>query len=65
MKTAQNTATASVSVDIDAMPAHESDAICRTVIGSVSRLFDNPTVHADYKRWQQERQRKKEQNHDT
>ena len=65
MKTAQNTAQVAVSVDLDAIPAHESDAICRTLIGPVSHLFDDPAVLADYKRWKQERQREKEQNHDT
>jgi hypothetical protein len=65
MKTAQNTALADVSVDLETLPAHESDAICRTVLGSVSRLFDDPAVLADYKRWKKERQREKEQNHDT
>lgn len=64
MKTAQSTALVDVSVDLDTMPVHESDAICRTLLGSVSRLFDDPAVLADYKRWQQERQREKEQNHD-
>lgn len=60
MKTAQNTVAAAVSVDLDAMPVHESDAICRTLIGSVSRLFDDPAILADYKRWKQERQQEKE-----
>lgn len=65
MKTAQNTAQVAVSVELDAIPAHESDAICRTLISSVSRLFNDPAVLADYKRWQQERQQEKEQNHGT
>ena len=65
MKTAQSTTLADVSVDLETLPAHESDAICRTVLGSVSRLFDDPAVLADYKRWKKERQREKEQNHDT
>lgn len=65
MKTVQSTALADLSVNLETLPAHESDAICRTLIGSVSRLFDDPAVLADYKRWKQERQREKEQNHDT
>ncbi len=65
MKQEQSTVPATVSVDFDAMPAHESDAICRRLIGCVSHLFDNPAVLADYKRWQKERQLKKEQKHDT
>lgn len=65
MKTVQSTTPAAVSVDLDAMPAHESDAICRTLIGCVSHLFDDPVVLADYKRWQKKRQLEKEQKHDT
>lgn len=64
MKTAQSTALADISVDLETLPAHESDAICRTLFGSVSRLFDNPAVMADYKRWQQKRQQEKEQKHE-
>lgn len=47
-----------VAVNYAAIPSHQSDAMCRTLIGCVSRLFENPAVTADYKRWQQERQRK-------
>ena len=65
MKAAQSTVQADVSVDLETMPIHETDTICRTLLGSVSRLFDDPAVMADYKRWKKERQREKEQNHDT
>lgn len=64
MKTAQRTVAATANVDLDAVPAHESDAICRTLIGCVSRFFENPAIMNDYKRWKQERQREKEQNYD-
>ena len=63
MKAVKNRTTTDVSVNIDAMPAHESDALCRTLIGCVSRLFENPAVQADYKRWKQH-QKEKEHNHD-
>ena len=33
-------------------------AMCRTLIGCVGRLFENPAVKADYERWQQERQQR-------
>ena len=46
------------AVDCGAIPSHQSDAMCRTLIGCVGRLFENPAVMADYKRWQQERQQK-------
>ena len=45
-----------VAVDCGAIPSHQSDAMCRTLIGCVGRLFENPAVMVDYKHWQQERQ---------
>jgi hypothetical protein len=35
----------------------------RTLIGCVGRLFENPAVMADYKRWQQERRPKRSDEH--
>lgn len=58
MKIVATRTPAAVSVDFDAIPAHESDAICRTLIGCVSRLFEDPAIQADYNRWQQERRQK-------
>ena len=42
----------------NALPDHETDALCRTLIGGVRELFKDPAVQADFKRWQQERQQK-------
>lgn len=47
-----------VAVDFAAIPSHQSDTMCRILIGCVTRLFENPAIQADYKRWQQERQQK-------
>ena len=47
-----------VTVDLAAIPPHDTDAMCRTLIGCVGRLFENPAVKADYERWQQERQQR-------
>lgn len=47
-----------VTVNLDAIPDHERDALSRTLIGCVRELFKDPAVQADFKRWQQERQRK-------
>ena len=38
-----------------AMPEHERDAMARTLIGCISRLFENPDVKADYERWKKNR----------
>ena len=58
MKAALTRTPESVNVDFGEIPTYQSDAMCRTLIGCVSRLFENPAVMADYKRWQQERQQK-------
>lgn len=47
-----------VTVNLDAIPDHERDALCRTLIGGVKELFKDPAVQADFKRWQQERRQK-------
>ena len=44
-----------VAVNMDAIPEHEVDALCRTLISSVKGYFKDPAVQADFKRWQQER----------
>lgn len=53
MKVVQTRTPGAVAVDFAAIPSHQSDAMCRTLIGCVGRLFENPAVMADYKRWQQ------------
>ena len=58
MKVVQTRTPGAVAVDCGTIPSHQSDAMCRTLIGCVGRLFENPAVMADYKRWQQERQQK-------
>lgn len=45
-------------IDFNAIPSYQSDAMSRTLIGCVGRLFENPVVMDDYKRWQLERQQK-------
>ena len=40
-----------VEIDLDALPSHESDALCRVVLRSVAEAFKNPKVAADYERW--------------
>ena len=42
-------------VAIDATPEHQQDAMARTLIGCISRMFDDPAVKADFERWKTER----------
>lgn len=47
-----------VTVELSAIPKSQTDAMCRTLIGCVSRLFEDPAVAEDYKRWLEQRQQK-------
>lgn len=58
MKTVQERTPERVAVDFGAIPSHQSDAMCRTVLGCVSRLFENPEIKNDYERWKRSRQQK-------
>lgn len=42
-------------VALDAMPQHQQDAMARTLIGCISRWFEDPAVKADFERWKSER----------
>ena len=43
------------TIDFDAIPQHDSDAMCRTLICTIDRLLQNPKIKADYDRWKRER----------
>lgn len=43
---------------INVMPEHQQDAMARTLISCISRLFENPTIKADYERWKREKNKK-------
>ena len=45
----------SVTVDFDAIPPHQSEAMSRTLIGCIERLFQDPAIKADYEAWKQQR----------
>lgn len=52
--TEQLTASASpsaVKIDVSAMPKHETDALCRVLIRSVTEAFKNPAFAAEYESW--------------
>lgn len=58
MKRVKSRSPEHVSVNVDAIPEHEMDALCRALIADVKQFFKDPAVQADFKRWQQERQQK-------
>lgn len=57
MKVVQTRTPDDVTVDISDMPTYQTDAMCRTLLGCVSRLFEDPAVKADYERWKMEREK--------
>lgn len=40
-----------VKIDVSAMPKHETDALCRVLIRSVTEAFKNPAFAAEYEAW--------------
>jgi hypothetical protein len=40
---------------IAAMPEHQQDAMARTLIGCIRRLYEDPAIKGDYERWKNER----------
>ena len=55
MKVVQRETPEHMTVDFDAIPSHQTEAMSRTLIGCIERLFQDPDVKADYERWKQER----------
>lgn len=44
-----------VKIDVDAMPEHETDALCRVLLRSVTEAFKNPAFAAEYEEWRAKR----------
>ncbi len=44
-----------VKIDVNAMPKHETDALCRVLLRSVAEAFKNPTFAAEYEEWRAKR----------
>lgn len=44
-----------VKIDINAMPKHETDALCRVLLRSVAEAFKNPAFAAEYEEWRAKR----------
>jgi hypothetical protein len=42
---------ATVEINLDELPDHENDALCRVLIRSVTEAFKNPKFAADYEKW--------------
>ncbi|MEE0873992.1 MAG: hypothetical protein UIH27_11105 [Ruminococcus sp.] len=42
-------------IQIDSMPAYQKEAMCRTIIGSINRLFEDEKNRADFERWKKAR----------
>lgn len=59
MKVVSTRAPGDITVDFSAIPSHQTDAMCRTLISCIGKYFENPAVKADYERWKQERQQKR------
>ena len=43
------------TIAMDAIPEHQQDAMARTLIGCITRMFEDPAVKADFDRWKANR----------
>ncbi len=44
-----------VKIDVNAIPKHETDALCRVLLRSVANAFKNPDFAAEYEGWRAKR----------
>lgn len=51
-----------INIELDTLPENESDALCRTILSGMSRVFEDPTIMADYQNWKKQKQSRKEAN---
>ncbi len=49
-----------VKIDLDAMPKHEIDTLCRVLIHSITEAFKDPTFAAEYEEWRAKRYSQRE-----
>ncbi len=40
-----------LKIDVNSMPKHETDALCRVLLRSVAEAFKNPAFAAEYEAW--------------
>ena len=44
-----------VRINIEEIPKHETDYMCRTILKEVAKAFQNPKFAAEYEQWRAER----------
>ena len=44
-----------VKINLDEVPKHQMDTICRVVLSSAKKAFENPKFATDYEAWRTER----------
>ena len=49
-----------ITVNLDAIPDHTNDALCRTLVVGIKEIFKDPAVLADFENWREKRQQKKQ-----
>ena len=47
-----------MKVNTKEIKEHEADMLARSFLKVADRLFQNPEIQAEFKKWQQERQKK-------
>lgn len=47
-----------MKIKIQQIENHDADRLAESLLKTADRLFQNPAIQAEFKKWQQERQRK-------
>ena len=43
-------------LELDQLPKHQSDTLCRVILSSMAKLFEDPAVKEDYEKWKAARE---------
>ena len=60
MQTAIQTENGSITINLNALPKHENDRMCRVLSNSISKFYENPENMKNFEAWQAKRNAKEQ-----
>lgn len=58
MQAAVQTESGSITINLNALPDHENDRMCRVLSNGISKFYENPENMKAFKAWQAKRNTK-------
>lgn len=52
MQTAAQTENSSITINLNSLPKHENDRMCRVLLNSMRTFYENPANLKNFKSWQ-------------